>query len=211
MSDENKIFGVSAPVTPTEKRKEENTLENIDKPKKKNSSERIETNFKTHNDLRVYLENCDEDERKKIIESFFTTNRTDKYWEDVIQRGFLGYFCNDGDEANAKKVVELCFDPRSQEGRIQKYNSFFGKYEGKITKVIKQELSNEERIILSQCFKINSTSKFREALDLGLIEVAEVWIKNIEETNIYKNLEGAEFNNFVKDRKRELKKEVEKK
>ena len=176
----------------------------------KTSPENIQMDFQDHNALKGHLKSCDESEREKLIDFFFNSNRADKHWEDLIQRGFLGYFCDIKDEENAKRVVELCLDPRSQEGRIQKYNAFFGKYEGKLAEIIKAKITDEEREILNLSFEIDSTSKFREALDLGLMDVADAWIKFLERIGKYKNLNEKEFNDFIRDRKRELRKAKEK-
>ncbi|MDA3840292.1 MAG: hypothetical protein PF572_04335 [Patescibacteria group bacterium] len=166
--------------------------------------------IKNHEVLKDNLLSCSEEERDILIEAFFSSTRDDEHWEDIIQRGFLGYFCEANDEPNAKKAIESCSDPRSQDGRIQKYKKYFGEYKGKIAETIDQKITEEERETLEQNFKINKTYKFKEALDLGLLKVAEAWIANIEITRKYSNLEGEKLDNFINDRKRELRKEREK-
>lgn len=189
---------------------QENSLQEPDNIRELESPEKVEINFNSHLTLISHLNSIEEEERDRMIEAFFNSNRTDKNWEDIVQRGFLGYFCESGDEENAKKVIELCSDHRSQEGRIKKFENFFGKYKGRVAEIITPKITDEERKILQQNYEINSTSKFREALDLGLLELAETWIREIEKTKNYKNLTGITLDNFIRDRRRELREEVEK-
>jgi hypothetical protein len=208
----NKIDSFNPPVSSEAKNSEEKEQTDLNSEERTNSSEDIQINFNSHNDLKEHLKTCDETEKKKLINSFRNSTRTDKKWEDVIQRGFLGYFCEEGKEEYAKEIIEKCFDPRSQKGRIQKYESFFGEYTGKLTEVIKPQITEAEKEILEKSFDIDSTLKFKEALDFGFLEIAADWIlktKKEYKSNIgrYKNMEKDEFKKFIQERESELRKE----
>ena len=123
------------------------------------------------------LHRKNESEIIDITNAFFSSNRTDRDWENIVQRGFFGYFCEANKETEAIKTIKMCRDPKSQEGRIHKFNSIneFSNYKGEIAKTPELTISNKEKEYLDEpkepgadCtnFEILRTDKFKDALYL---------------------------------------------
>jgi hypothetical protein len=101
------------------------------------------------------------------------------------------------------RIINATEDPFSQKGRINRFRELAGeeKFKELENQIERKKISSSEG---REIVEIKSTSDFRELLKQKDYDRAQEWIDKIINEGVYKDLTGAKFNNFINDRKRDI-------
>jgi len=117
-------------------------------------------------------------------------------WREDRERELLRAACDQGDQALAEKIIAGTNDYFSQNGRIKKYEYYFGPYDGR-----RVELTTAAE---KTARPIKDSGSFKQALYSGRTEEAAAWLKKISAQGYYKTLTGEVFARWLTDRQNEL-------
>ncbi|OGF26880.1 hypothetical protein A2303_02500 [Candidatus Falkowbacteria bacterium RIFOXYB2_FULL_47_14] len=113
-------------------------------------------------------------------------------WLEDRQRTLLGVYCETGDKESAARIVAATRQSLSQQGRIKKYEKFFGEYS---LQRLEMRYGSKEK---SEVPVIDSAT-FRQALLEGRLDEAETWLNAPATLEKYRD-----YPNVLSDRRREL-------